>query len=224
MINVLTGNLDREGGAMFPRAAAGQRNASGESGRGSRLGRWASRVRGAPETFGELPAACLAEEIETPGEGQVRALVTIAGNPLVSTPNAGRLDPCRRGTRLPVGDRHLRQRDHPPRGRDAAGARAAGEGPLRRRALPARRSQRGQLLATGVRARRAGRVGAAAAPGGDRVRPGTRRRRRGARPDGGRDAGRARGRRRALDASPAAIPTSCSKRSSRAVGRSGCST
>jgi anaerobic selenocysteine-containing dehydrogenase len=49
-------------------------------------------VRGAPETLGELPAACLAEEIDTPGDGQLRALFTVAGNPVVSTPNAGRLD------------------------------------------------------------------------------------------------------------------------------------
>jgi anaerobic selenocysteine-containing dehydrogenase len=94
VLNVLTGNLDREGGAMFTKAAAGQRNSSGAagSGRGVRFGRWASRVRGLPEVYGELPVACLAEEIETPGEGQVRALITVAGNPLVSTPNAGRLE------------------------------------------------------------------------------------------------------------------------------------
>jgi anaerobic selenocysteine-containing dehydrogenase len=94
VLNVLTGNLDREGGAMFARAAAGQRNSSGPpgTGRGVRFGRWASRVRGLPETYGELPVACLAEEIETPGEGQVRALITVAGNPLVSAPNAGRLE------------------------------------------------------------------------------------------------------------------------------------
>jgi anaerobic selenocysteine-containing dehydrogenase len=94
VVNVLTGNLDREGGAMFTLAAAGQRNASGAggSGKGVRFGRWHSRVRAMPELFGELPVACLAEEIETPGEDQVRALVTIAGNPVVSTPNAGRLE------------------------------------------------------------------------------------------------------------------------------------
>ena len=93
VLNVLTGNLDREGGAMFTRAAAGQKNSSGAgaSGKGVRFGRWASRVRGLPETYGELPAAALAEEIDTPGEGQVRALVTVAGNPLVSTPNTERL-------------------------------------------------------------------------------------------------------------------------------------
>jgi anaerobic selenocysteine-containing dehydrogenase len=94
VLNVLTGNLDREGGAMFARAAAGQRNSSGPPGRGKgvRFGRWTSRVRGLAEVYGELPVACLAEEIDTPGEGQVRALVTVAGNPLVSTPNAARLE------------------------------------------------------------------------------------------------------------------------------------
>src|SRR5438309_2970928 len=93
VLNVLTGNLDRPGGAMFTRAAAGAANTRGQGGqgRGVRLGRWHSRVRGLPEAFGELPVACLAEEIETPGEGQVRALLTIAGNPAVSTPNSGRL-------------------------------------------------------------------------------------------------------------------------------------
>jgi anaerobic selenocysteine-containing dehydrogenase len=94
VLNVLTGNLDREGGAMFARAAAGQRNSSGApgSGRGVRFGRWTSRVRGLPEVYGELPVACLAEEIDTPGEGQVRALITVAGNPLVSIPNSARLE------------------------------------------------------------------------------------------------------------------------------------
>ena len=94
VLNVITGNLDRPGGAMFTRAAAGARNTSGPpgSGRGVKIGRWQSRVRGLPETFGELPVACLAEEIETPGDGQVRALVTYAGNPARSTPNSERLE------------------------------------------------------------------------------------------------------------------------------------
>jgi anaerobic selenocysteine-containing dehydrogenase len=93
VVNVLTGNLDRHGGAMFPRPAAGSSNTAGEPGRGrgARFGRWQSRVRGLDEVFGELPVACLAEEIETPGEGQIRALLTIAGNPAVSTPNSERL-------------------------------------------------------------------------------------------------------------------------------------
>src|SRR5215468_3624037 len=93
VLNVLTGNLDRPGGAMFTRAAAGASNTRGEPGRGKgvRFGRRASRVRGLPEVYGELPAACLAEEIETPGEGQIRALFTVAGNPVLSTPNGARL-------------------------------------------------------------------------------------------------------------------------------------
>jgi len=93
VVNVLTGNLDRPGGAMFPKAAAGQANSRGAGGRGRgvRLGRHTSRVRGLPEVFGELPIATLAEEIETPGDGQIRALVTIAGNPVLSTPGGARL-------------------------------------------------------------------------------------------------------------------------------------
>jgi anaerobic selenocysteine-containing dehydrogenase len=94
VLNYLTGNLDREGGAMFPLAAVGQRNSagSGPTGKGVTTGRWTSRVSERPEVFGELPVVCLAEEIATPGEGQVRALVTIAGNPVVSTPDAGALE------------------------------------------------------------------------------------------------------------------------------------
>ena len=93
VLNVLTGNLDRPGGAMFTRAAAGASNTRGEPGRGKgvRFGRRASRVRGLPEVFGELPVGCLAEEIETPGDGQIKALITIAGNPVLSTPNGARL-------------------------------------------------------------------------------------------------------------------------------------
>jgi anaerobic selenocysteine-containing dehydrogenase len=94
VINYLTGNLDRVGGAMFPLAAVGQRNSAGAgpTGKGVTTGRWTSRVSGRPEVFGELPVVCLAEEIATPGEGQVRALVTVAGNPVVSTPDAGALE------------------------------------------------------------------------------------------------------------------------------------
>src|SRR6266567_2866897 len=93
VLNVVTGNLDRAGGAMFPKAAAGSRNTTGTPGhgRGVRFGRWKSRVRGLPEIYGELPASCLAEEIDTPGQGQVKALITLAGNPALSTPNSDRL-------------------------------------------------------------------------------------------------------------------------------------
>ena len=90
VLNVLTGNLDRPGGAMFPLPATSHRGTG--SGKGFTVGRWHSRVRGLPEVLGEFPAVTLADEIETPGEGQVRALITLAGNPAVSVPNAERLD------------------------------------------------------------------------------------------------------------------------------------
>jgi hypothetical protein len=79
---------------MFTRPATGAPHTRGTPGKGKgvRFGRRHSRVRQAPEVYGELPAACLAEEIETTGDGQVRALITIAGNPVLSTPNGGRLD------------------------------------------------------------------------------------------------------------------------------------
>ncbi|GAA1612803.1 molybdopterin-dependent oxidoreductase [Actinoplanes couchii] len=90
VVNILTGNLDRPGGVMFPLAA--HTSGAARPGRGFRTGRWHSRVRGLPEIKGELPVATLADEIETPGDGQVRALITVAGNPVLSTPNSGRLD------------------------------------------------------------------------------------------------------------------------------------
>jgi anaerobic selenocysteine-containing dehydrogenase len=92
-LNLLTGHMDEPGGAMFPKAAAFAANTVGApgTGRGVSLGRHKSRVSGAPEVFGELPITCLAEEIETPGEGQLRALITIASNPVLSTPNGPRI-------------------------------------------------------------------------------------------------------------------------------------
>ena len=93
VLNTLTGHLDAPGGAMFPKAAAFASNASGTpgSGRGVAMGRHASRVSGAPEVMGELPIGCLMEEIETPGKGQIRALVTLATNPVLSMPHGERL-------------------------------------------------------------------------------------------------------------------------------------
>lgn len=90
VINALTGNLDRPGGVMFT-APAVDPIRLGLLSRGH-LGRWHSRVRGLPEFGGELPVSVLAEEIATPGEGQVRGLVTLAGNPVLSTPAGHRLD------------------------------------------------------------------------------------------------------------------------------------
>jgi len=91
VINVLTGNLDRPGGAMFPLAAHSRAGAGGP-GRGFTMGRHASRVRGYPERKSEYPVAALAEEIETPGDGQIRVVITVGGNPALSTPNSARLD------------------------------------------------------------------------------------------------------------------------------------
>ena len=99
VVNLVTGNLDRPGGAMFAKAAAGAANTRGREryGRGFNVGRHRSRVRGLAGSMGELPVACLAEEIDTPGEGQLRAMVTVAGNPVLSTPNSDRLDAAMAG-------------------------------------------------------------------------------------------------------------------------------
>jgi anaerobic selenocysteine-containing dehydrogenase len=110
LLNLATGNIDRPGGALFTSPAVdlvgGGVSASRRLPRGSGTPRpaakglvgpghydkWRSRVRGLPEFAGELPVAALAEEILTPGDGQVRALVTVAGNPVLSTPNGAQLD------------------------------------------------------------------------------------------------------------------------------------
>ena len=93
VINVLTGHLDEPGGAMFPKAAAFAANTLGTPGKGKGIstGRRTSRVSKAPEVFGEFPMGCLAEEIETPGDGQIKALISIASNPALSAPNGSRI-------------------------------------------------------------------------------------------------------------------------------------
>jgi anaerobic selenocysteine-containing dehydrogenase len=90
LLNILTGNLDRVGGAMFTSPAI-DAVGRGLIGRGHH-GVWKSRVRGLPEFGGELPVSVLSEEIETGGEGQIRAMLTLAGNPVLSTPDGARLD------------------------------------------------------------------------------------------------------------------------------------
>jgi anaerobic selenocysteine-containing dehydrogenase len=92
VINVLTGNLDRPGGAMFPLGAASPSPRPPRPGRGFKTGRWHSRVSGHPETLSELPSAAMAEEIDTAGDGQIKAMITIAGNPVLSAPDGDRLD------------------------------------------------------------------------------------------------------------------------------------
>lgn len=88
LINLVTGNLDRVGGALCTSPALDLVASTS----GGHFDRWRSRVSGLPEYGGELPVAALAEEILGEGEGQVRALVTVAGNPVLSTPNGRRLE------------------------------------------------------------------------------------------------------------------------------------
>ena len=94
VLNIVTCHLDEPGCAMFPQAAAFAANTAGPTGigRGIVTGRHHSRVSHAPEVMGELPITCLAEEIETPGPGQVKALIAISCNPVLSSPNGPRLE------------------------------------------------------------------------------------------------------------------------------------
>jgi anaerobic selenocysteine-containing dehydrogenase len=89
-VNIVTGNLDRPGGAMFTRPAVDLLT-PGRVNPGT-MGRWRSRVSQLPEFAGELPTAVMAEEILTPGKGQIRGLLTIAGNPVLSSPNGRQLE------------------------------------------------------------------------------------------------------------------------------------
>ncbi len=91
VVNILTGNLDRPGGVMFAHSPIAGAPRPPRPGRGFATGRWRSRVSGHGEVLSELPAVALAEEIETPGDGQIRALITIAGNPVLSAPDGARL-------------------------------------------------------------------------------------------------------------------------------------
>lgn len=94
VLNVLTGNLDRPGGALFPQAATDKTPRPAGPGHGFALGRWQSRVSRHPEAKGELPLSALAEEIDTTtAEGEpIRALVAVASNPVLSAPDGDRLD------------------------------------------------------------------------------------------------------------------------------------
>jgi anaerobic selenocysteine-containing dehydrogenase len=91
LINIITGNLDRAGGSMFTKPAFDLVAFASAAGFTGHFDKGRSRVRGLPEFGGEYPVVTLAEEIETPGDGQIRALVTLAGNPVLSTPNGSRL-------------------------------------------------------------------------------------------------------------------------------------
>ncbi|WP_328431212.1 MULTISPECIES: molybdopterin oxidoreductase family protein [unclassified Streptomyces] len=94
VLNILTGNLDRPGGALFPQAATDRTPRPAGPSHGFTLGRWHSRVSEHPEAKGELPLSALAEEIDTATEqGEpIRALVAVAANPVLSAPDGDRLD------------------------------------------------------------------------------------------------------------------------------------
>jgi anaerobic selenocysteine-containing dehydrogenase len=94
VVNVISGKFDQPGGLMFgnpinwPLAWMSSTKVNGEP----QFGRWHSRVRGAPEILGQVPCSCLAEEIATPGDGQLKGLITVAGNPVISVPDSARLE------------------------------------------------------------------------------------------------------------------------------------
>jgi anaerobic selenocysteine-containing dehydrogenase len=92
VLNIVTGNFDRPGGSMFTTPAVDLVSFASKLGERGHFNVWKSRVRGLPEFGGELPVSTLAEEIETPGQGQIRGLITFAGNPVLSSPNGARLD------------------------------------------------------------------------------------------------------------------------------------
>ncbi len=102
VLNAVTGNLDEPGGAMFTRPAVDLLGIADRLGQRGHLGRRRSRVRGLASFSGEYPAATLAEEMETPGPGQIRGLLTSAGNPVLSTPNGARLERALPGLELMV--------------------------------------------------------------------------------------------------------------------------
>jgi anaerobic selenocysteine-containing dehydrogenase len=164
VVNILTGHFDTSGGSMFPRAAAWSGTVQpipGLEDGAPEFGRYRTRVRGAKEVLGQVPVSCLAEEIATPGEGQLRALITVAGNPVLSTPAGHRLDEV-----LPTLDAMIsvdlwlnettrRRRDPPARRRSS---------PPRRSDPQLRHQQHRELLASGVRARGPGPAGGVGDP------------------------------------------------------------
>lgn len=101
-LNIVTGNLDREGGAMFTQPAIDIIGLSGATDLAGGLNTERTRVRGLPIFAGEKPVAVMAEEMLTKGAGQIRALITHAGNPVLSTPNGRQLDEALEGLEFMV--------------------------------------------------------------------------------------------------------------------------
>ena len=182
VLNVLTGNLDREGGAIFTLAAAAQKNASGKPGvgKGVRLGPLAQPRARASRGLRRAARGLPGRGDRYAGRGPGPALITVAGNPVVSTPNASRLGSAIESLEFMLAvDIYVNETT---RHADVILPRsgAAPEVALRPRAVPAGRPRRGQFLSCGLplRRRQAGRVGDVPADRGDRVRPGAGRGRR----------------------------------------------
>ena len=91
-LNILTGKLDSVGGVLFSQPAIDLVALGAMSGQNGHFDKRRSRVRDLPEFAGEYPASTMADEILTPGDGQIRAFVTVAGNPVLSSPNGQRLE------------------------------------------------------------------------------------------------------------------------------------
>lgn len=102
VLSLVTGNLDRPGGTVFSRAAIPLEELAEKSGKAS-YNTMKSRIGGFPDVLGTFPSAVMADEITTPGEGQLRALFTIAGNPVLSAPDGARLAKALKGLDLHIG-------------------------------------------------------------------------------------------------------------------------
>lgn len=102
LLNIFTGNLDREGGVLFTKPAFDIINLATKIGSRGSFRRRYSRVHHLPEFAGELPVATLADEILTPGKGQIKALITVAGNPVLTTPEGRRLESALKNLELMV--------------------------------------------------------------------------------------------------------------------------
>jgi len=151
VLAIVSGNFDRPGTLMFsnpvpfPLAWMASTKANGLPS----FGRWSSRVRGAPEVLGQVPASCLAEEIVTPGPGQIKG--PSSTSPAIRSsrwPDSARLEEALPQPRVHDRDRQLPQRDNAPRPRAAPRSVAAGDATLRRHAVGIRGALRRQVAAT----------------------------------------------------------------------------
>ncbi len=148
LVNILTGNLDRPGGVMFPTPAA-PLDAALPKGKGFEIGRWKSRVSGQPEVGGLIPSSTMAEEMLTPGDGQVRAMILLMTNPVRSAANSEQLERAFAGLEFLVAidfyinetTRHAHVILPTPSPRRAVGLRAS--------LLPALGAQRGEVVVAG---------------------------------------------------------------------------